>query len=72
MTELFGILFLCVVAPIWIVFHYLTKAKTAKNMTPEDESMLADVWESARKMEQRIHTLEKILDQESPGWRGRQ
>ncbi|MDJ0657182.1 MAG: envelope stress response membrane protein PspB [Xanthomonadales bacterium] len=70
MPDTFVILFLTVVAPLWIIFHYVTKAKTAKGLTPEDETMLADIWESAKKMEERIHTLERILDDQSPGWRG--
>jgi hypothetical protein len=55
--------------------------KTSKGLTPEDEKMLTDVWESTKKMEDRIVTLEKmedrivtlerILDIESPSWRQR-
>ena len=72
MLGIWGILFLAVVAPIWIVSHYISKAKVAKGLTPEDESMLEEVWESAKKMEERIHTLERILDDQTPGWRGRE
>jgi phage shock protein B len=31
--------------------------------------MLVDLWESAKRMELRIQTLEKILDAEAPQWR---
>lgn len=71
MTDVIPILLLTVCAPLWIVFHYITKMKTAKGLTPEDEKMLADVWESTKKMEDRINTLERILDIESPRWRQR-
>ena len=71
MPELIPVLLLTVVAPVWIVFHYITKMKTAKGLTPEDEKMLTDVWESTKKMEDRIVTLERILDIESPSWRQR-
>ena len=69
--EIWGILFLAVVAPLWIIFHYVSKAKQSKGLTPEDEKMLAELWEDAKKMEDRIHTLERILDEQAPGWRGR-
>jgi len=69
--ETWGILFLSIVAPLWLVFHYGTKHRQAKGLTKEDETMLADLWESAKGMEERIHTLERILDNEAPGWRGR-
>ena len=71
MSEVIPILLLTVCAPLWIVFHYITKMKTAKGLTPEDEKMLTDVWESSKKMEDRIVTLERILDIESPTWRQR-
>lgn len=63
------IVFMVIVAPIWIAFHYLTKQKAAKGLTPEDERMLAELWESAKRMEERIETLERILDADAPGWR---
>lgn len=69
MGDVIGILFMTVVVPIWIVFHYITKIKTAKGLTAEDEKMLSEVWESTNRMEERIKTLERILDIETPNWR---
>lgn len=69
MSEVFGILFLSVVVPVWIIFHYIAKMKTARGLSSEDEKMLSDIWESTRKMEDRIHTLERILDADLPDWR---
>jgi len=71
MPEVIPILLVTVCAPLWIIFHYISKMKTAKGLTPEDEKMLTDVWESTKKMEDRIVTLERILDIESPSWRQR-
>ncbi|NOR19985.1 MAG: envelope stress response membrane protein PspB [Xanthomonadales bacterium] len=71
MTELVPILLLTVCAPLWIIFHYITKMKTSKGLTAEDEKMLEEIWESSKKMEDRIITLERILDIESPAWRQR-
>lgn len=71
MSEVIPILLLTICFPLWIVFHYVTKMKTSKGLTPEDEKMLSEVWESANRMEDRIKTLERILDIEAPNWRGR-
>ena len=71
MGEIIPILLLTVVAPVWIVFHYITKIKTSKGLTAEDEKMLSEVWESTNRMEERIKTLERILDIEAPNWRQR-
>lgn len=71
MGEVIPILLLTVVAPVWIVFHYITKIKTSKGLSAEDEKMLSEVWESTTRMEERIRTLERILDIEAPNWRQR-
>ena len=71
MSETIPILLVTVCAPLWIIFHYITKWRTANGLTPEDEKMLTEVWESTKKMEDRIVTLERILDIESPSWRQR-
>ncbi len=66
-----GILFLVVVAPIWIIFHYITQWRQARRLSGEDEKALGELWQSARRMESRIDALEKVLDAEAPGWRMR-
>jgi phage shock protein B len=71
MSEVVPILLITVCFPLWIVFHYVTKIKTSKGLTVEDEKMLSEVWESTNRMEERIKTLERILDIEAPNWRGR-
>ncbi len=71
MSDVIPILLITVCFPLWIVFHYITKMKTAKGLSVEDEKMLSEVWESTNRMEQRINTLERILDIEAPNWRGR-
>jgi phage shock protein B len=63
------IVFLIFVAPVWIIAHYVTRWRTAKVLSAEDERMLAELWELAPKVESRINTLERILDAEAPEWR---
>ena len=71
MSEVIPILLITVCLPLWIIFHYITKMKTSKGLSPEDEKMLSEVWESTNRMAERITTLERILDIESPNWRKR-
>ena len=71
MAEVIPILFITICLPLWIIFHYLTKWKMSKGLSPQDEKMLSEVWESTNRMEERITTLERILDIESPNWRKR-
>ncbi len=69
MEFILGVLFLTVVAPVWIVAHYVTRWRTAKTLSAEDEKVLAEVWASTDKMESRIRNLDRNLDTEHPGWR---
>jgi phage shock protein B len=64
-----GILFLTVVAPIWIICHYLTQWRKARRLSGDDETALGELWQSAQRMEGRIEALERVLDSEAPGWR---
>ena len=65
------VLFVTVVAPIWIIFHYVTKWRGARGLSAQDERTLAELWETAQRMEARIQSLEKVLDAEAPNWRSR-
>ena len=42
-----------------------------QGMSQEEQRALADMGEVARRMEQRIENLERILDAELAGWRSR-
>jgi phage shock protein B len=70
-AEVAVVLSLAVVAPIALIGHYLTKARAARGLTPEDEKLLGDLWESTKRMEERVRNLERILDADHPSWRGR-
>lgn len=65
------VIFLVIVAPIWLILHYATRNSASRRISSKDEALLEDLHESARKMEDRIHTLERILDADHPEWRNR-
>lgn len=70
-----GLLFLTVVAPLLIVFHYKTLWKKMKindlgdGRVAVEEKRLWDLYETAEKLDDRVRNLEKLLDAEAPGWR---
>ena len=66
------VVFLVVVAPIWIIFHYKSKANVVNGLSTSERADLDEMIEVANKMAARIETLESILDVESPGWREKQ
>ncbi len=63
------VVFLTVVAPIWIIFHYKSKSNVVNGLSASERAELEEMVEVANKMAARIETLEAILDVESPDWR---
>jgi phage shock protein B len=53
----------------WLIFHYLTKWKQAKTLTGEDEKLLDDLYDMARRLDDRLCTIERIMNAENPNWR---
>lgn len=53
----------------WLIFHYVTKWKTAKTLTNDDEKLLDDLYEAGRRLEDRLQTIERIMTAENPDWR---
>ena len=56
-----AIISLFVVLP-WIILHYISKSRASRHLTEDDERMLEDLWRSARTMERRIETLERLIE----------
>ncbi|MGB1198360.1 MAG: envelope stress response membrane protein PspB [Thalassotalea sp.] len=63
------IIFMLIVAPIWLILHYRSKRQISQGFSEEDFHQLTELSESADKMADRIKTLEAILDAETPDWR---
>lgn len=53
----------------WLIFHYVTKWKTAKVLTGDDEKLLDDLYETARRLDDRLRSIERIMAAENPDWR---
>jgi phage shock protein B len=53
----------------WLIFHYVTKWKTAATLTSGDEKLLDDLHEAARRLDDRLCTIERIMTAENPNWR---
>jgi len=60
-----GILF---VAFPWVIFHYVTKWKAQASITTEDENLLDGLHELARRLDDRMLSIERIIQAENPNW----
>jgi phage shock protein B len=71
MLSVPAMLFMIIVAPLWLIFHYVTVWKTQRNAGRADEGAIRTMSDTARRLENRVAALEKLLDAEAPGWRSK-
>jgi phage shock protein B len=65
------IIFMTIVAPIWLILHYRSKKQMSQGLSQEEFISLQELSNKAEVMADRIQTLEAILDAESPEWRNK-
>ena len=53
----------------WLIFHYITKWRQAKTLTTSDEKLLDELHDVARRLDDRVCTIERIMTAENPEWR---
>ena len=53
----------------WLVFHYITKWKTSAKLTGGDEKLLDELYDAARRMDDRLCSIERIMTAENPNWK---
>jgi phage shock protein B len=63
------IVFIAIPAPLFIVLHFITKWKQAREISGGDEKLLEELWGLSQRLEERMEALETILDSELPEWR---
>jgi len=63
------ILFMVVVAPIWIGLHYRSLNRSTRGLNAEDRENVEHMLETVDKLTERIKTLESLLDAEHGDWR---
>lgn len=72
MAETFVVAF-CIISVAlglpWIIFHYITRWKSAASLTREDEDLLDELHDVARRLDERMCSIERILSAENPSWR---
>lgn len=72
-----GIIFLGVIAPLWITYHYITvwlrirAGAAGPGKVVIDRAEFERLREIGEQLEERIESLETILDEEAPEWRKR-
>lgn len=50
----------------WIILHYVTRWKTAATLTTDDEAMLKELYSLARRLQDRVETVERLVAADHP------
>ena len=53
----------------WIIFHYITKWKTAATITTDDEVLLEELYSLAKRLDERMDTVERLVASDNPDFK---
>jgi phage shock protein B len=56
------------VALPWMVLHYMTKWKTAPTITADDEVLLEELYNLAKRLDERMDTVERLVATDDPAF----
>jgi phage shock protein B len=68
LVPIFVVGFLFIGMP-WLVLHYVTQWKRSSSISIEDENLLDELYETARRLEARLETVERIVAADNPDFR---
>jgi phage shock protein B len=68
MEEALAIMAIFIGLP-WIVLHYITKWKTSASLTMDDEQLLEELYQLARRLDDRMETVERLVASDNPDFR---
>jgi phage shock protein B len=57
------------VALPWIVLHYITKWKTSATITTDDEALLEELYNLAKRLDDRMDTVERLVASDNPDFK---
>ena len=54
---------------LWIILHYITKWKTSATITGDDEALLEELYNLAKRLDDRMDTVERLVASDNPEFR---
>jgi phage shock protein B len=52
----------------WVILHYVTKWKTAPTITADDEVLLEELYNLAKRLDERMDTVERLVASDDPSF----
>lgn len=53
----------------WLFLHYSSQWRKAKGISIEDERLLDDLHDAARRLDSRLDSIERIIAADNPDWK---
>ena len=53
----------------WLILHYITKWKTSATLTTGDETLLDELYQLARRLDERMDTVERLVASDNPDFK---
>ncbi len=53
----------------WLILHYVTQWKRARGLSVEDENLLDELHDTARRLDERLRSIERIVTADHPDWK---
>ena len=53
----------------WLILHYITRWKTAATITNDDEVLLEELYQLAKRLDERMDTVERLVAADDPEFR---
>jgi len=64
--EVVMVVFIVLIGLPWMVMHYMTKWKTAATITSDDEVLLEELYNLAKRLDERMDTVERLVASDNP------
>ncbi|MEP3421741.1 MAG: envelope stress response membrane protein PspB [Erythrobacter sp.] len=66
--EVVLLIFMIVIGLPWLIMHYLTRWKTAATITSDDEVLLEELYNLAKRLDERMDTVERLVATDDPAF----
>lgn len=69
LTGLIAVISIFVFVPILLVVHYVMKWKTSSSLSRDDEVILDELYQVARRLDERMDTVERLVAADNPDFK---
>ncbi len=66
--EAVFIAFIVLIGLPWLAMHYMTRWKTAATITSDDEVLLEELYNLAKRLDERMDTVERLVASDDPSF----